>query len=86
MRIKIEEFEALAKRQGFKNGNALMRELGGRKLTYHQFQRGNRIGYELVRQIYNTFGAETMVEVVNLENETLRGFESKFIIINGVLY
>ena len=60
MRIKMEEFESFAKAQGFKSGNAMMRELGG-KMTYRHLQRGRRIGYDLEHEIHNAFGAATML-------------------------
>lgn len=86
MKLKIKEFESLAKRQGYKDGEALFLRLGGGWKTYKSLKRGNQIGYEFVRELYNEFGALTMLEVIDLEGETIQSFKSKFVAVGGILY
>ena len=40
MKLKIKEFESLAKRQGYKDGEALFLRLGGGWKTYKSLKRG----------------------------------------------
>ena len=47
---------------------------------------GCRVGYEIVREIYNLFGSAILLEIVDMEEETVSGLESKFIKIGNKLY
>lgn len=86
MKLKIQEFEELARRKGYRGGKALMKKLGAGKYVYDSLKRGCEIGHELVRAIYNEFGALTMMSVLDLEGETLQSFKSKYIKVGGTLY
>lgn len=46
MKLKIKEFEALAKQNGYRNGKALMKKLGAGKCAYGCLKRGCKIGYK----------------------------------------
>ena len=86
MKLKIKEFEALAKKRGYRGGKALMEELGAGKYAYSNLKRGCKIGYDFVKAIYNEFGPLIMLEVIDLEEETLQSFKSKYISVGGMLY
>lgn len=40
MKLKIKEFEALAKKRGYRGGKALIEELGAGKYAYSNLKRG----------------------------------------------
>ena len=86
MKLKIKEFNELAKKKGYRNGKALLKELGAGKYTYGCLKRGCKIGYDLVKEIHNAFGPLIMLRVIDLEGETLQSFRSKYISVGGTLY
>lgn len=87
MKLKIDEFERLAARKGYSSGWELMVALGAGKRAYSCFKKGKAgIGYDLVKEIYNTFGEYETVQVIDFEEETVNGFKSKFIRIGTKLY
>ena len=86
MKLKIKEFETLARQNGYRNGKALMKKLGAGKCAYGWLKRGCKIGYDLVKEIHNEFGALVMLRVIDLEGETLQSFKSKYISVGGTLY
>ena len=86
MRIKIKEFEQLAKKKGYRGGQDLMKDLGAGKYAYDNLKRGCQIGYDLLRAIHNMFGPLEMLNVLDLEGETLQSFKSKYISVGGMLY
>lgn len=86
MKLRIREFERLAKGNGYGNGRHLMRRLGAGKNAYATIKNGNQIGYDLAKELYNTFGVLAFLEVIDLEGETLGGFRSKYVAVEGKLY
>ncbi len=85
MKLKIQEFELFARLQNIKP-NKLLRNLGSGKVTYKQIKRGAGIGYELVKNIYNKYGAKVTQKVIDFEGGTLSGFKAKFIEVGGKLF
>ena len=69
MFLKIYEFEQFAKRNGYKNGYALIKALGCRAGTYTYLKHEGRISPDLVAEIYNRFGDEAMFEVIDFEED-----------------
>jgi hypothetical protein len=67
MFLKINAFERFAKRNGYKNGYALIKELGCRAGTYTYLKDGGKISPDLVAEIYNRFGDDAMFEVIDFE-------------------
>ena len=86
MKLRIREFERLAKGNGYGNGIRLMRRLGAGKSAYAAIKNGNRIGHDLAKELYNTFGVLAFLSVIDLEGESLGSFRSKFIAAEGNLY
>ena len=86
MKLRIREFERLAKENGYGNGIRLMRRLGAGKSAYAAIKNGNRIGHDLAKELYNTFGVLAFLSVIDLEGDTLGGYRSKFIAAEGKLY
>ena len=86
MQIRRSELNGLARTNGYKNGRLYLVLFGAGDGAYGRLRRGCRIGYELVRELYNALGEETVAKIINFEKETLHGFKSKYKYINGKLY
>ena len=86
MKLRIQEFERLSKGSGYGNGRRLMRRLCAGKNAYAAIKNGNQIGYDLAKELYNTFGVLAFLKVIDLEGETLGGFRSKYVTVEGKLY
>lgn len=86
MKLKIKEFEQLAKKRGYRNGKELMKQLGAGKYVYDNLKRGCQVGHDLVKSLFNEFGTLTMLSVLDLEGESLQCFKSKYIFAGGTLY
>jgi hypothetical protein len=69
MKLKRNEFEKLARRYGYKNGYQLIKALGCSKAAYEYSHYGGNVTPDLLAEIYNRFGDETMFEVINFEED-----------------
>ena len=86
MRLKVEEFEELAKRKGFRSGYMLWRKIGGGRSAYALVEKGIGVAYEVMKNLYNLVGEKEMVNVVDFEEETINGFKAKYIELGDKLY
>ena len=71
MKLKIKEFRTIAKRKGYGNEKILYIALGGGDYGINAIKAGCRVGYEIVREIYNLFGSAILLEIVDMEEETV---------------
>lgn len=85
MKLKIEEFEAFARKNG-KSANVMCRRLGGNELTYRRLKKGDKLGYDFARELYNALGEWTFLTLVDMEEETIDGFKAKYVAIGNKLY
>lgn len=85
MKLKIDEFENYAKRNGI-TSNAMLVKLGGGKQAYKQLKDGQAPGYELTKEMYNALGEWLFLSLVDMEEETIDGFKAKYILIGNKLY
>lgn len=85
MKLKISEFEAFAQKNG-KSANTMLRKLSGGAFAHAELKSGNALGYELAKNMYNILGERLFLSLVDLEEETIDGFKSKFIGIGNKLY
>ena len=81
--INDQRVETLARQNGYRNGKALMKKLGAGKCAYGCLKLGCKIGYDLVKEIHNEFGALVMLHVIDLEGETLLSFQKQVHIGRG---
>ena len=58
---------------------SLLGALCAGKSAYAAIKKGNRIGYDLAKEFYNTFGVLAFLSVFDFEGETLGDFGSKFV-------
>lgn len=86
MKLKVEEFEELAKRKGFRSGYMLWRKIGGGRSAYALVEKGIGVAYEVMKNLYNLVGEKEMVNVVDFEEETINGFKAKYIELGDKLY
>ncbi len=86
MRLKIKEFNNLAKERGYKNGYELFCELGGGRGSYKLLKQGLGIGYEMVKEMYNVLGGDTTNRIINFEGGNINELKSKFVEIDGHLF
>ena len=77
MKIKIDEFEKLAQRKKYRNGKLLWKKLGGGKTGYALIKRGYNVTYEIVKELYNLYGEEETMKVVDFGEVTLNEFKAK---------
>lgn len=56
-----------------------MGDLCAGKSAYAAIKKGDRIGYDLAKEFYNTFGVLAFLSVFDFEGETLGDFGSKFV-------
>lgn len=85
MKLKIDEFENYAKRNGL-SASALLKKLGGGELAYGQLKKGKAIGYDVARNMYNALGEWIFLSLIDFEGETLDGFKSKFVQVGNKLF
>ena len=69
MRLKIDEFEKLAKERGFRNGYDLAADIGIGRNTYHYIKNGGSISSDMVTEIYNRFGDDVTFEVFDFDDD-----------------
>lgn len=86
MKLRMDEFKELARRKCHTNGFLLWRKIWGGQSAYSLVSKGIGVGYEVLKDLYNLVGEEEMVKVVDFEEETVSGFKSKYIELNGKLY
>lgn len=85
MKLKIKEFENYAKRNRLAP-SAMLEKLGGGELAYSQLKQGKAIGYDVARNMYNALGEWVFLTLIEMEEETLDGFKSKFVQVGNKLY
>lgn len=86
MRLKIAEFEKLAAQKGYSDGCYLWVGLGGGSLAYELIKNGTcRLGYEMAKTIFNTFGQAVTAKIIDFENDSIEGFKSKYVCVNDKL-
>lgn len=86
MKLNIMGCRAYAERKGIKDYEEFAKDLGLDVLAILELEQGNQIGYNAVRDIYNKHGEKVVLQIIDLEEETLNGFKSKYIQIGDKLY
>lgn len=86
MKLKIDAFEELARKEGFNNGCEFWQHLEGGIDAYELAKGGAKIGYEIVKNLYNEVGAKGTLVAIDFGKGTLNSFKAKYIEVAGVLY
>ena len=85
MKLQIEEFEKAAIDKGYSGGLALWLALGGGEMAYESVKQNAKLGHEIVKNIYNEFGEEQTLKLVEFDDETIDGLKSKYIKVGNSL-
>ena len=86
MKLNIAGCRAFIERKGFGNYQELSQELGISISVLLLLEQGNEIGYDAVRDLYNSLGEQTVSEIIDFGEETLDGFKSKYVQVGDTLY
>lgn len=86
MKLNIAGCHAFIERKGIGNYRELSQELGLSVTVLLLLEQGNEIGYDAVRDLYNSLGEQTVSEIVDFGEETLDGFKSKYVQVGDTLY
>ena len=71
MKLNIAGCRAFIERKGIGNYRELSEVLGIGVSVLKSLERGGRIGYGAVRELYNSLGEQTVSEIIDFEEETL---------------
>ena len=86
MKLNIAGCRAFIERKGIGNYRELSSVLGIGVSVLKLLEQGGRIGYDAVRELYNSLGEQTVSEIIDFEEETLDGFKCKYIRVGNRLY
>ncbi len=86
MKLNIAGCHAFIERKGIGNYRELSQELGLSVTVLLLLEQGNEIGYDAVRDLYNSFGEQIVSEMIAFGEETVDGFKSKYIQVGNRLY
>lgn len=86
MKLNIAGCHAFIGRKEIKNYWELSGELGLGVIVLLLLEQGREIGYDAVRDLYNSLGEQTVSEIIDFGEETLDGFKSKHIQVGDTLY
>ncbi len=86
MKLNIVGCRTYCERKGIKNYEELSEVFELSVEVINLLEQGIEIGYETVKDIYNRHGEKTVLQIIDFGEETLNGFESKYIQIGDKLY
>lgn len=69
MYLRLDRFERLAERNGYRSGEDLLCALGCNRGTYYALKKGGSLDPDLAAEIYNRFGEEAMFEIISFGDE-----------------
>lgn len=67
MRIDKEQFDSYAKEQGYKDGSALMDDIGVEESLYKKWQRKNGVSRKTLVWLFDMFGASEVLDFVEYD-------------------
>lgn len=86
MKLNIAGCRAFIERKGIKDDRELSEELGLGVSVLKLLEQGSEIGYDAVRDLYNSLGEQTVSEIIDFGKETIDGFKSKYVQVGDRLY
>lgn len=86
MKLNIAGCRAFIERNGIEDYQALSSVLGVSVSVLKLLEQGNEIGYDAVRDLYNSHGEQIVSEIIDFGEETLDGFKSKYVQVGDTLY
>ena len=85
MRLKIRACRRFLKVSGINNYAKLSEEFNVEVIVLVRFEKGYRIGYEVVRELFNKYGQAVVSKMIDFEEETIESFKSKYILVGKML-
>ena len=86
MKLKIRTCRRFLKMVGIKGYAQLSEEFEVEVIVLLCFEKGYRIGYEVVRELFNKYGQAVVSKIIDFEEETIESFKSKYILVGKRLY
>ncbi len=85
MKLNLEGAQNYVARKGIKTYSEAAKTLGISVCTIKALEKGERIGYDAVKELYNRLGEEAVKELIDFEGESLNGFKSKYVAVGAKL-
>lgn len=86
MKLNIKGCRRYVRQHGITDYEAFAAHLGIEVDTLKALEQGARLGYELLKGIYNRIGELAVVQIIDFEQESLNGFKNKFVLVGKLLY
>ncbi len=86
MKLNISGCRAYCAKNGITNYAELSDHLDIPLPALGVLERGNEIGYEVVKDIYNKHGEKAVRQIIDFGEETMDGFKSKYVLVGERLY
>ncbi len=86
MKLKIRTCRRFLKMVGIKSYAQLSEEFEVEVIVLLRFEKDYRIGYEVVRELFNKYGQAVVSKIIDFEEETIESFKSKYILVGKRLY
>lgn len=86
MKLNISGCRAYCEKNDIKNYAELSAYLDIPMPALDVLEQGNKIGYEVVKDIYNKHGEMAVRQIIDFEEETMEGFKSKYVLVGEKLY
>ncbi|MCD8372591.1 MAG: hypothetical protein LUD27_04755 [Clostridia bacterium] len=86
MKLNIDGCREFIKEKGIKNYVQLAEALDLGVEVIKLLEQGVRIGYDVVRDIYNKHGEKVVKKIIDFEEDSLDGFKAKYVLVGKTLY
>ena len=86
MKLNIKGCRRYIRQHDITDYEALATHLGIEVEMLKALEQGAKLGYELLKDIYNRIGEAAVKQIIDFEQETMSGFKSKFVLVGKLLY
>ena len=86
MKLNITGCRSYIGREKIKNVQELSERLGLSIPVILLLEQGKKIGYDAVKDIFNSLGEAFVREIIDFGEETMDGFQSKYVLVGDKLY
>lgn len=86
MKLNITGCRSYIGREKIKNVQELSERLGLSIPVILLLEQGKKIGYDAVKDIFNSLGEAFVREIIDFGEETMDGFQSEYVLVGDKLY
>ena len=86
MKLNIAGCRSYIGREKIKNMQELSERLGLSIPVILLLEQGKKIGYDAVKDIFNSLCEAVVREIIDFGEETMDGFQSKYVLVGDKLY